>query len=60
MTRYYAELDDGPIGRQFGSNIGDGLVRDRRDGCNSKPFAVVRDLPTAVIIANLLNTQDQR
>lgn len=60
MTRYYAELDDGPTGRPYGSSIGDALVRDRFDGCTSRPLAVVRDLPTAIIIANLLNTQEAK
>lgn len=50
MTRYYAELDDG--------SFGGAVLRDRRDGCTSEPLASVRDLPTAILLANLLNTQE--
>lgn len=56
MTHYYAEYDAGSTGKGYMS----AMLRDRRDGCNAPAVAEVRDLPTAILIANLLNTQEAK
>lgn len=55
MTRYYADYADGYTGKL----CGDATVRDRRDGYGDKPLAIVRDLPTAIKLADFLNKEPQ-